>query len=357
MALLEVIGLGKTYNHKPALDNVTLAVEAGNILCLLGPSGCGKTTLLRIIAGLERPDHGRVIFDGRDIGGLSPHRRRFGMMFQEFALFPHKNVFENVAFGLRMQNLPYDEIARRTEEMLALVGLTGFTQRNVGELSGGERQRVALARSLAPQPRLLMLDEPLGALDRSLRERLMADIRRILKEVGLTAIFVTHDQAEAFAVADAVAVIDRGRIEQLDRPENLYRSPANPTVARFLGFHNLIDGSIENGGNVKTAVGTFSCSTEKHIPGHRVTVLIRPEAAGIATKDTPPDDRNPRVAGVVKDRLFQGRYYQVSLETEAGLVLIFDLPHEPRPPRPGQMIDLVLKSEALVLETKDAKHP
>ena len=230
--------VGERHSNLWVLHNVTLSLESRHILCLLGPSGCGKTTLLRIIAGLERPDRGKVLFDGTDMARIPPHRRRFGMMFQEFALFPHKNVFENVAFGLRMQKLPREEISRRTGEMLALVGLDGFGRRGVHTLSGGERQRVALARSLAPSPRLLMLDEPLGSLDRPLRERLLPELRQILKEIGITAIFVTHDHAEAFAMADVIAVFDKGRIEQMDTPENLRKSPANRTVADFLGVRH-----------------------------------------------------------------------------------------------------------------------
>jgi ABC-type Fe3+/spermidine/putrescine transport system ATPase subunit len=299
-----------------------LTLAEGQILCLLGPSGCGKTTLLRVIAGLETPDSGTVLFEGRDITGVPPHQRGFGLMFQEFALFPHKNVGQNVAFGL--QHLKQkDEIEARVKEMLALVGLAGFEQRDVNSLSGGERQRVALARSLAPGPRLLMLDEPLGALDRALRERLMLEIRQILKRLGLTAIYVTHDQTEAFAVADRVMVMSRGRIEQDSSPEGLYYQPATPFVAQFLGFTNLLPGQIRAEGRVETPLGVWPILAASQYPaGTAVTVLVRPEAASLEPK------RGIVIEGELITSLFRGRFYQIMVET-AGQSLTFEMPSNP----------------------------
>ena len=197
-------------------------VASSEIVCLLGPSGCGKTTLLNIIAGLEQPESGQVLVEGQDIAGTPVHRRGFGLMFQDLALFPHKNVRDNVAFGLRMANLAPQAIDLRVREVLELVGLAGFEQRDVNQLSGGEQQRVALARSLAPRPRLLMLDEPLSSLDRALRERLMNELRDILTRVGQTAIYVTHDQQEAFALADRVVILNAGRVAQIGTPQQVY---------------------------------------------------------------------------------------------------------------------------------------
>ena len=249
--LLEIEHISKSYPGLPVLHDVSLGAADGEIVCLLGPSGCGKSTLLRIVAGLEAPDTGRVIFDGHEMAGVPPHRRRFGLMFQDYALFPHKDVLGNVAFGLRMARLPSPEISRRVGEALALVGLSGYERRRVTELSGGEQQRVALARSLAPRPRLVMLDEPLGALDRALREQLMNDLRAILKQVGVTALYVTHDQEEAFAIADRIAILharleagEGGHIEQIAAPGEVYRRPASVYVARFLGFRNLVEGRV-----------------------------------------------------------------------------------------------------------------
>ena len=236
--ILEVQGVSKSFAAVPALRDIYFSVSKGEIICLLGPSGCGKTTLLRIIAGLEVPDTGTLTFEGRDISSLPPYERHFGLMFQDFALFPHKNVFDNVAFGLRLKDgetQPDEaEIADNVRQMLALVGLADFEKRSVSDLSGGEAQRVALARSLAPHPQLLMLDEPLGSLDRATRERLMIELRDILRRVGVTALYVTHDQTEAFSVADRVMVLNAGHIEQSGSPEDLYRRPASAFVANFL---------------------------------------------------------------------------------------------------------------------------
>lgn len=288
-------------------------------MCLLGPSGCGKTTLLRVIAGLETPDSGAVLFEDREINDVPPHQRGFGLMFQEFALFPHKNVGQNIAFGL--QHWPHaQERQARVKEMLALVGLTGFAGRDVNSLSGGERQRVALARSLAPGPRLLMLDEPLGALDRALRERLMLEIRQILKGLGLTAIYVTHDQTEAFAVADRVAVMNRGRIEQDASPETVYYQPATPFVAQFLGFTNLLPGQVKTDSQVETLWGEWSIPQAQQYPaGTSVTLLIRPEAASLEAKG------EIVVEGELMASLFRGRFYQITLSA-AGQLLTFEMP-------------------------------
>jgi ABC-type Fe3+/spermidine/putrescine transport system ATPase subunit len=348
VALLELKGIVKTYQDRPALDRVDLSVEDGEILCLLGPSGSGKTTLLRVTAGLEVPERGSVYFEGRDMAGIEPHTRRFGMMFQEFALFPHKDVFENVAFGLRVRRADRTEVEARVAEMLALVGLEGFGRRKVGELSGGERQRVALARSLAPQPRLLMLDEPLGSLDRALRDRLMGEIRRILKEVGLAAVFVTHDQAEAFAVADRVAVIHRGRVEQAGPPEELYRRPNSAAVARFLGFTNLVPGETVGKDGVRTALGVLHPVTGAWAIGKKVLVLLRPEASRVLAEGGAGTAEETEIHGRVTARRFQGRFYRVELDTEAG-PLSFDPPNDVRPPDPGRDVVLAVSASGMVL--------
>lgn len=307
MSLLQLHELSKSFANTPAVHNISLTVGQGQILCLLGPSGCGKTTLLRLIAGLETPDTGTLHFDGHNLAGIAPHKRDFGLMFQEFALFPHKNVGENVAFGLQMKQEAESE--RKVREKLALVGLVGFEARDVNSLSGGERQRVALARSLAPNPRLLMLDEPLGALDRALRERLMLEIRQILKAVGLTAIYVTHDQAEAFAIADRIVVMNRGRIEQEATPEELYRQPATPFVAKFLGFANLLEATCLADDRIETSLGIWRVATQGHQKGERVVTLIRPEAASFQ-----PAAGFIALDGVLVSALFRGRYYQITID-------------------------------------------
>ena len=211
MAVLEVSGLSKSFDTVRVVDQVSFVADQGELLGLLGPSGCGKTTLLRLLAGLEEPDAGTVRFDGRSLDGLAPQQRGFGLMFQDLALFPHMDVSGNVSFGLRMQGLSVSKVQARVNELLDLVEMSGYANRKVHELSGGERQRVALAQSLAPTPRLLMLDEPLGSLDRALRDNLQGEVRRILKEVGVTSIYVTHDRDEAFAMADRLVFMNRGR--------------------------------------------------------------------------------------------------------------------------------------------------
>jgi ABC-type Fe3+/spermidine/putrescine transport system ATPase subunit len=358
--LLEVIHIAKSYPDLPVLHDVSLTADEGEIVCLLGPSGCGKSTLLRIVAGLEAPDAGRVTFAGVDLAATPAHRRGFGLMFQDYALFPHRDVAANVAFGLRMQGRPPAEIAARVREMLTLVNLAGYERRRVVELSGGEQQRVALARSLAPRPRLLMLDEPLGALDRSLREQLMHDLRVILKGVGVTALYVTHDQEEAFAVADRVLIMRAqpeaglgGWIEQEGTPSEVYRRPATPYVARFLGFRNLLDGRVLSGGVrergsvgvreygsmgvwegrppnsrtptppyivVETPLGPLITGdlAAGRAPGDRVTVLIRPEAAEVR----PAAMTGPNlVAGRLVGCSFRGSYTVIRTAHAGGVEL------------------------------------
>jgi ABC-type Fe3+/spermidine/putrescine transport system ATPase subunit len=341
VSLLKIQHLSKSFDHTPAVTEVSLALDEGQILCLLGPSGCGKTTLLRLIAGLETPDNGVIFFDGRDISGVPPHERGFGLMFQEFALFPHKNVGQNVAFGL--QHLKQKEaIEPRVKEILALVGLTGFEQRDVNSLSGGERQRVALARSLAPGPRLLMLDEPLGALDRALRERLMLEVRQILKQLGLTSIYVTHDQTEAFAVADRVVVMTQGRIEQDGPPEQIYHQPATPFVAQFLGFANLLPGVCRPGGQVETALGVWTIpAASQHPAGTPVIILIRPEAASLEPAGV------ISIEGELIASLFRGRFYQITLQV-ADQRLTFEMPPNALP-TPGSSVKLWLDPAAITL--------
>jgi ABC-type Fe3+/spermidine/putrescine transport system ATPase subunit len=340
--MLQISHISKSYPDLPVLHDLNLTVDAGEIACLLGPSGCGKSTLLRIVAGLETPDVGQVTFDGQDLAGTPPHRRRFGLMFQDYALFPHKDVRGNVAFGLRMARLPAAEIDARVAEMLALVGLSGAGRRRVTELSGGEQQRVALARSLAPRPRLLMLDEPLGALDRALREQLMNDLRAILKRVGVTALYVTHDQEEAFAIGDRVAILrarleagQGGHIEQIGAPQEVYRQPASEYVARFLGFRNLLAGRVPAAPPpspaaaplllVETALGPLATAGggRAAAAGDRVTVLIRPEAAELL----PPGAAGPNVIPAeVLDRSFRGSYTVIRAACAGGVVLTLELP-------------------------------
>lgn len=353
--MLELRALHKSYPDGWTLADVSFTVEQGEIVCLLGPSGCGKTTLLRLIAGLETPDSGQVLVDGENVTHAPPHLRGFGLMFQEYALFPHKDVFGNVAFGLRMQGLNRREIAARVAEALALVGLGGFERRDVNQLSGGERQRVALARSLAPHPRLLMLDEPLGALDRNLRERLLDELPVILRRAGVTAITVTHDQEEAFALADRVVLMRDGRVIQVGAPEEVYRKPVSTWVAHFLGLTNLLQAKVVDGG-VEAGIGKLvirdwgvgignheSRITNPQYPLPNPQLLIRPEAARLGA------DGPNVVRGIVVERSFRGGHYRVRLRHAGGQELTFDFPAGVGLPAVGETIVLSLDPTALVL--------
>ena len=345
MTLLELDRLHKSYPDGWMLNDVSFTVDEGEIRGLLGPSGCGKTTLLRLIAGLEPPDSGRILIDERDVTDVPPHQRGFGLMFQEYALFPHKDVFGNVAFGLRMEGLDRRSIEERVTETLALVGLEGFEHRDVSQLSGGERQRVALARSLAPQPRLLLLDEPLGALDRTLRERLMDELPDILHRAGVTVITVTHDQEEAFAIADCVAIMRAGEVVQIGTPEALYRHPSSAWVARFLGLTNLLDARVAEKGRVETVLGGLEVTDidAGYGAGQRVQLLIRPEAAQL-TQDGPN-----RVDVEVVERSFRGGYYQLDVRHRSGVVMTFNVSAGVDPPPTGRELTLSLDPRGLTV--------
>jgi len=347
--LLEVRDIRKSYGQRPALLGVSFGVAAGEIVCLLGPSGCGKSTLLRVIAGLESEYEGSIRFAGTAIDRVPVHERGFGFMFQEYALLPHRSVGQNIAFGLRMQRMARPEIERRVRAILELVGLPGYADRSVFELSGGERQRVALARSLAPEPRLLMLDEPLGALDRTLRERLTAELHEIIKRVQLTSLYVTHDQNEAFAVADRILLMERGMIVQDGSPSEVYRHPASLFAARFLGFNNLLPGEAGAAGAVggvavRTAVGTLLVGDVP--PGGGSTVLVRPEAA------EPAGDGGPNtIEGQIVRRTFRGGSERIVLRHASGTELELDVEADEAPA--GPFARLSLRPDQLTLVAND----
>lgn len=345
--ILEVQHLSNQYDDQPLLQNVSFSLMQGEILCLLGPSGSGKTTLLRIIAGLETDISGSITFRGQDICKIPTHKRKFGMMFQEYALFPHRTVWQNVAFGLEMQKTGKENQDRKIRAMLELVRLSGFEHRKIDELSGGERQRVALARSLAPEPQLLLLDEPLGSLDRTLRDRLTREIRTILKTLNVTAVFVTHDQAEAFSVADKIAVLHTGCLQQFSTPEKIYRTPANKVVARFLGFRNFIQGELDDRNIFRSSLGKFELVSQSKTNQGPCTLLLRPDGARLSTSH---DDSafTHKMSGTVESRQFQGSSYNMVIRT-AEYSLAFDLPLDPHPPVEGDRIELALLPSALVL--------
>jgi len=313
--MLTIENIRKAYEGQPLLNGVSFEVNEDETVCLLGPSGSGKSTLLRIIAGLEGSETGDVLWKGTSLKNTPAHLRRFGLMFQDYALFPHRNVAENIAFGLRMQNLPDHEIKARVQQALKTIDMAQFGRRKVTELSGGEQQRVALARALAPNPRLLMLDEPLGALDRTLREQLSTELRRILHDTRIPAIYVTHDQEEAYAIADRLLLLHEGVIVQSGRPHEFYHLPHNVWVAKFFGLGNLVEGTVISHSPlvVETSLGLIEASCDQEHasppnPGEKTTLLFRPTQA----HQNPGAEKN-RITGKVLDQVFQGENYRITL--------------------------------------------
>ncbi|HET8654852.1 MAG TPA: ABC transporter ATP-binding protein [Longimicrobiaceae bacterium] len=325
--MLRLDSLSKRFDDTRAVSDLSLEVREGELLSLLGPSGCGKTTTLRMIAGFETPTSGRVLLAGRDVTALPPQRRGVGMVFQSYALFPHLDVFENVAFGLRARGAPAREVAGRVAAALERVDLAGYEKRSVQALSGGQQQRVALARALAPEPPLLVLDEPLSNLDAALRERTRAQLRALLREVGITAVFVTHDQEEAFDLSDRIAVLDHGRLQQLGTPEELYHEPANAFVASFVGHANFLPGRLSNGpgggdeAEVAEGVRWPVRLTTGIAPGP-VRLMVRPEDLRLG----PPEERGDGLGARVVDRRFAGASSHYRLRTGQGWELVVATP-------------------------------
>jgi thiamine transport system ATP-binding protein len=335
--LLRVDGIGAEAGGSTILHDITLDVGEREVVGLLGPSGCGKTTLLRVVAGLHPPSRGTVVLGGRDLDGIPPHERGVGLMFQHYALFPHRDVAGNIEFGLRMHGVPRPERRRRVDDVLALVGLPSYGERKVATLSGGEQQRVALARAIAPEPRLLMLDEPLGALDRTLRDRLVVDLQELFANLGTTVLYVTHDQAEALAVTDRVAVMDHGRIVQTGTPRELWSRPATPFVARFLGFTNLVEVDAR-GGWLWAPWGRVAPSP--HVAEGRATVVVRP--SGIAL-----DEGASGAIASVEGHTFQGDRTLVQLRVAGGTRL--DAEVAGQPPPVGADVSLAIDPSAVVV--------
>ncbi|MXW95452.1 MAG: ABC transporter ATP-binding protein [Acidimicrobiaceae bacterium] len=314
--MLTVTGATVLFGRVTALDGVDLEVATGEVVAILGPSGCGKSTLLRAVAGLQPLDSGEVRWNGEDLAGLPVHRRDFGLMFQEHALFSHRDVEANVAFGLRMQKMDAARRSLRVREVLGLVGLAGFRERQISTLSGGEAQRVALARSLAPEPRLLMLDEPLGSLDRPRREELTEELRHLLRGIGVTVLHVTHDHDEAFAVADRVAVMQSGRIARIGTPAEIWHDPRHPAVAGFLGHANVV--TVGEGGSVPW--GRLNVDSG--------VVVVRADA--FRRMDGSSADADGTVTATVADVRFRGDRFELTLRTDPG-----DVELEVRDPRPA----------------------
>ena len=303
--IIELKNITKSFDGEVVLDNISLDIYDNEFITLLGPSGCGKTTTLRIIGGFETPDSGDVIFMGEDIKDVPPYKRNVNTVFQRYALFPHLNVFENVAFSLREKKVPKDEIKRKVTEMLTLVALKGFEKRSVTSLSGGQQQRVAIARALVNQPKVLLLDEPLAALDLKLRKDMQVELKNIQKATGITFVFVTHDQEEALSMSDTVVVMSEGRIQQIGTPVDIYNEPTNAFVADFIGESNILDGVMLEDRKVSFAGQVFECVDAGFDRREPVDVVVRPEDVDIV-----PEDKG-KLKGVVTSVTFLGVHYEI----------------------------------------------
>lgn len=328
--MLELRNVVKAYEGKPLLTDISFTVAEGETICLLGASGSGKSTILRMIAGLDFPDRGAILLNSLDLAGTPPHLRDFGLVFQDYGLFPHLNVFDNIAFGLKMRNASADEIKQRVSTLLEQVNLSGFDSRQVTDLSGGEQQRVALARALAPSPRLLMFDEPLGALDRSLKEDLLNEIRGILHQTKIPAIYVTHDQEEAFTIADRILILHEGTIIRDGTPSEIWKEPQSAFVAKLLGIGNVIEGEVIGMQNVRTEFGVFAVDgVRSNRVGDKISLLV-----------SSTEDGGEEIQLTVEDVLFKQNQFQI--KGRGGLVI-----HMKDAPRIGDVITVQVQVKCL----------
>ncbi len=308
--IIELQDIQKQYDDNVVLDSINLSIEENEFLTLLGPSGCGKTTTLRIIGGFESPDSGKVLFEGKDIADVPPYERNINTVFQKYALFNHLDVYGNIAFGLKIKKLPKDEIDERVREMLRLVNLEGFAHRSIESLSGGQQQRVAIARALVNEPKVLLLDEPLGALDLKLRKGMQMELKRIQKKVGITFIFVTHDQEEALTMSDKIVIMNEGIIQQIGSPIDIYNEPINTFVAQFIGESNILEGIMHEDYKVTFNGRLFTCVDYDFYPNEKVDVVIRPEDVDLV------EPGQGMLEGTVKSCLFMGVHWEMMVEVD-----------------------------------------
>ena len=318
------------FDGQRILDGLNLDIHDKEFVTLLGSSGCGKTTTLRLIAGFLEPTSGKVLLKGEDITGVPPYKRPVNTVFQKYALFPHLNVFENVAFGLRLKKMDEETIRRKVRDMLEVVGLKGFERRSIGQMSGGQQQRVAIARSLVNEPEILLLDEPLGALDLKLRKEMQLELKRLQREMNITFIYVTHDQEEALTMSDTVVVMNGGKVQQIGTPEDIYNEPKNAFVARFIGDSNIVDGVMLRDFFVNFGGHDFTCVDRGFKPNEPVQVVIRPEDVQIV----PPSVG--MLTGLVREVIFKGVHFEMHVDVEGYEWLI----HSTQASQPGELIGM-----------------
>ncbi len=332
----------KQYDGETVLNDINLYIRDKEFVTLLGPSGCGKTTTLRIIGGFETPDEGQVLFEGKEINDLPPNKRHINTVFQKYALFPHLNVYENIAFPLRLKKLPENEIREKVTEMLKMVALSGFENKSVSTMSGGQQQRVAIARALISHPRVLLLDEPLGALDLKLRKDMQVELKNIQQRIGITFIYVTHDQEEALSMSDTVVVMADGEIQQIGTPTDIYNEPKNAFVADFIGESNIIDGVMLSDYSVRFAGHTFNCLDKGFDPNEKVDVVVRPEDVDVV------DPEKGMLTGQVSAVTFKGVHYEIIVDIKGFKWMIQSTDYV----APEQFIGLYIEPDAIHIMKK-----
>ncbi len=340
--IIELKNISVAFDGQQIIENMNLYIRDKEFITFLGPSGCGKTTTLRMIAGFQEPDSGEVIFDGEKINGVPPHKRQLNTIFQRYALFPHLNVYENIAFGLRLQKKKEKEIKEAVTDILAKVNLKGFERRDISSLSGGQQQRVAIARALVVKPRVLLLDEPLGALDLKLRKDMQVELKNIQKSLGITFIYVTHDQEEALSMSDTIVVMDSGVIQQIGTPTDIYNEPKNAFVADFIGESNIIEGVMKDDFWVEMAGHKFKCLDKGFDVDEKVDVVVRPEDVDVVDVD------KAMISGVVTSITFKGVYYEIIVEIKGFKWMIQSTDYQ----AVGSTIGLIVKPDAIHIMKK-----
>jgi len=345
--LIELRSVSKLFDETEALKDIDLYIRKREFLTLLGPSGCGKTTMLRIIGGFEFPTGGELFFEGKNIVHVPPYKRRINTVFQKYALFPHLNVYDNVAFGLKLKKMNASEIARRVNRILTLVKMTGFEKRSVDSLSGGQQQRIAIARALVNEPEVLLLDEPLGALDLKLRKEMQLEIKSMQQQLGITFIYVTHDQEEALTMSDTVVVMNNGRIQQIGDPKRIYDEPKNAFVADFIGESNILNGLMIEDELVEMAGRKFPCVDDGYGEMAPVDVLVRPEDVMVVGEDV------GMLVGEVESAIFKGVYYEMMVDTGAFVWKVHSTTMQP----PGTRVGLSVVPFNIHIMRKEGIRP